>query len=323
MATGGLADRFNFSSIKSALNSAVNATTQAAKDVSRAVATEVVGAQCLQAYQVAEQSASGGPCCLWRIYTARAKKEGANPLVSAWILDKRALEAAGGGGGGGGGGGHHAVTRPSARRLESFLEQCRRDVQALARLKHPGVMRLVHPLEETRTQLVFLTEPVFASLADLLPSGDGGALPAALGAERRALRLGELEVKHGLLQVAEALHFLHSEAGLVHKAVSPPAVVVTAGGAWKLAAFGHAAPLDFKSPDSLRAYDYSTPDPSLLAAASQPPLPYVAPELVASGTAGVTSAADVFSLGALAYELLSGRQLLPVGHSLAGLWGFL
>ena len=30
-------------------------------------------------------------------------------------------------------------------------------MQHLARLKHPSIVRLVHPLEETRTQLVFIT----------------------------------------------------------------------------------------------------------------------------------------------------------------------
>lgn len=60
--------------------------------------------------------------------------------------------------------------------------------QALARLKHPGVLRLVAPLEETRTQLVFITEPVFASLADLL-GGSACSLPPAAAAERRELRL--------------------------------------------------------------------------------------------------------------------------------------
>jgi hypothetical protein len=50
----------------------------------------------------------------------------------------------------------------------------------------------------------------------------------------------------------------------------------------------------------------------------QPPLPYVAPELVAaSATTTVTGAADVFSLGAVAFELLARLQLLPVGHNLA------
>ncbi len=47
----------------------------------------------------------------------------------------------------------------------------------------------------------------------------------------------------------------------------------------------------------------------------QPPLAYVAPELVASSTqAGITPSSDMFSLGAVAYELLTKRQLLPVGR---------
>lgn len=51
----------------------------------------------------------------------------------------------------------------------------------------------------------------------------------------------------------------------------------------------------------------------------QPPLPYTAPELVggcmASSAASLSGAADCFSLAALCYQLLAGRQLLPVGSS--------
>jgi SCY1-like protein 2 len=44
----------------------------------------------------------------------------------------------------------------------------------------------------------------------------------------------------------------------------------------------------------------------------------VAPELVARGAQPpATGAADVFSLAALAFELLARRQLLPVGARLA------
>lgn len=114
-----------------------------------------------------------------------------NPVVAAWILDKRDLihseeQLYGGGGGGLGHGG--SLARPAQRRLESFLDQARKDVQALARLKHPGVLRLVAPLEETRTQLVLITEPVFASLADLLGAA-ASHLPPVLASERRQLRL--------------------------------------------------------------------------------------------------------------------------------------
>ena len=215
------------------------------------------------------------------------------------MLDKRVLtqteEALYGSRGGGG------LTRPSQRRFEAFLEQCRADVHALARLKHPCVLRLIAPLEETRTQLVFITEPVFASLADLLggAAGDPAALAPQLASERRQLRLSggcppqlgcaeltgedgvglqglpslrwpcqlgwahvracrqycchallllsllllslllaELELKHGLLQLADGLHFLHSEAGLVHRGICPGSVLITqsggegAGGGW-------------------------------------------------------------------------------------------
>ena len=33
--------------------------------------------------------------------------------------------------------------------------------------------------------------------------------------------LGQLEIKHGLLQLAETLSFLHNNARLIHRALSP------------------------------------------------------------------------------------------------------
>lgn len=38
-------------------------------------------------------------------------------------------------------------------------------------------------------------------------------------------------MKHGLLQVADTLHFLHSEAGLVHKGLCPSTILITQSGA--------------------------------------------------------------------------------------------
>ncbi len=55
------------------------------------------------------------------------------------------------------------------------------------------------PLEETRTQLLLVTEPIFASAADLLSRFE--TLPPATAESRRNTKLSELEIKAGLLQV--------------------------------------------------------------------------------------------------------------------------
>ena len=36
--------------------------------------------------------------------------------------------------------------------------------------------------------------------------------------------MGLLEVKHGLLQIAESLNFLHNNARLIHRAISPEVI---------------------------------------------------------------------------------------------------
>ena len=60
---------------------------------------------------------------------------------------------------------------------------------------------MVDGLEETRTQLLLVTEPIWASAADLLARFQ--TLPAAAAQARAATRLSELETKAGLLQVPQ------------------------------------------------------------------------------------------------------------------------
>lgn len=55
--------------------------------------------------------------------------------------------------------------------------------------------QVVEPMEETRTQLIMVTEAIFASSQDLLSRFEG--LPGS----RKPVKLSELEVKAGLLQV--------------------------------------------------------------------------------------------------------------------------
>ena len=72
---------------------------------------QVVGAKVLRDYHLGAQVASAGPGCLWKIHTARCKREGAaNALVSVWFLDKRPPDD----------------VRHGAEAWDDFLELCRK-----------------------------------------------------------------------------------------------------------------------------------------------------------------------------------------------------
>jgi SCY1-like protein 2 len=49
-----------------------------------------------------------------------------------------------------------------------LLEILKKSVVQQTKIRHPHVLTMQHPLEESRDSLAFATEPVFASLANLL-----------------------------------------------------------------------------------------------------------------------------------------------------------
>jgi hypothetical protein len=112
-----------------------------------------------------------------------------------------------------------------------------------ARLRHPNILELVEPVEETRNGgLQFATEMVTVSLSGLLQEKDeqeraggvGGRSSRYVtedsegGRKRRELEIDELEIQKGLEQISKALEFLHDNAGLVHGNLTPDAVFVNA-----------------------------------------------------------------------------------------------
>ncbi|KAL0038526.1 hypothetical protein WJX77_009542 [Trebouxia sp. C0004] len=270
----------------------------AAKDLS----FQVVGAKCLREYTVQGLTGSAGPSCMWKIFAARSRKEGvSNPSASVWILDKRSVTDA---------------SKGNPKIAEAFLQLCRKDAASLAKLKHPHVVRLLEPFEENRSQLVMVTEAVTASVADVLRMRKVSAVGSSVAG---SLQLSELEIKHGFLQVADGLHFLHSQANQIHRGISPEAICITAGGAWKLAGFGFAMLAEFSNSNPAEAaFDYSDTS-NCLAQSLRPGLSYTAPELVVGDQQSVGSlfsAADIFTLGIVMYEVIAGKQLLDVGQSI-------
>lgn len=67
------------------------------------------------------------------------------------------------------------------------------------------VLTVQHPLEESRETLAFATEPVFASLANVLGHTENMPVPPPSGL--KDYKLYDVEIKYGLMQVYMYLNF--------------------------------------------------------------------------------------------------------------------
>jgi eukaryotic-like serine/threonine-protein kinase len=149
-----------------------------------------------------------------------------------------------------------------------------REARATARLAHPNVARVYDFGRNGGAPFLVMELLEGRTLADRLGSGP---LPPAEAARVAAA-------------VADALDAAH-QRGIVHRDVKPSNVMLTAAGDVKVMDFGIAA---------AAGEAHSTTGSGLYATVA-----YVSPERVAGEPA--TPASDVYSLGAVLYELLCGR----------------
>ena len=148
-----------------------------------------------------------------------------------------------------------------------------REARATAKLAHPNVTK-VYDFTDGAAPLLVLELLEGQTLADRLRRG--GALPP-------------LEAARIAAAVADGLDAAH-RAGIIHRDVKPSNIMLMPGGDVKVMDFGIAAAWDA----------HSTTGRQLLATAS-----YVAPERIAGSRA--SPAGDIYSLGAVLYEMLTGR----------------
>ena len=183
-------------------------------------------------YSLAPQpSSTSGP---WKIFDAKHRKHGKQ--VSVFVFDKKALDPNSGGLGG------RSSESSLKRARDEVLERLKKEASSLARLRHPSILELAEPVEDTRSGgLMFATELVTASLAGLLQEKDdeeragGGSgrsryvIDESDGTRRkRELEIDELEIQKGLLQIGKGLEFLHESATLVHGNLTPDAIFINA-----------------------------------------------------------------------------------------------
>jgi eukaryotic-like serine/threonine-protein kinase len=149
-----------------------------------------------------------------------------------------------------------------------------REARATAKLTHPNVTRVYDFGRDGGVPYLVMELLEGDTLADRLA---GGPLPPS-----EAARIGAA--------VADALDAAHRQ-GIVHRDVKPGNVLLTPVGEVKVMDFGIAAAVD---------ETHSTTGSGLYGTAA-----YISPERAAGQAA--TPAADVYSLGAVLYELLTGR----------------
>ncbi|KAL3196153.1 hypothetical protein MRX96_015565 [Rhipicephalus microplus] len=170
-----------------------------------------------QFYEIGRQTASAGPELIWKIYDAQRKSD--KREASVFVFEKRVAEK---------------LHKP--KRKETVTEILRFSVRQLDRFKHPKLLTIYHPIEEARQveTLAFATEPVLGSLANILNCLED-RLPQCLPQEVRDYQFLDIEIKYGLLQLTEALSFLHYSCKLIHRNLCPQSVIVNKRGTWKLA----------------------------------------------------------------------------------------
>ena len=212
------------------------------------------------------------------------------------------------------------ILPPEISRDPGFAERFQREARALARLNHPHIVAVydfgqINSARRTSANArrgspdPAVTSPETVSQ----PSGSVGDRPQHRlcfivmefvdGANlRQTIRTGRLAAAEALAivpQICEALQFAHDE-GVVHRDIKPENILIDKRGRVKIADFGLA---------KLLGQDAS--DHSLTATHQvMGTLRYMAPEQM-QGSREVDHRADIYSLGVVFYELLTGE--LPMG----------
>ncbi|GJJ69431.1 SCY1-like protein 2 [Entomortierella parvispora] len=239
-------------------------------------------------YEVGGQIASAG---LWKIH--RGTKRTTGQEVAVFIFEKNIVDSI------------SSLRRqaPSKRDQERVYEFLKKEASQLARLRHPCMLEVVEPVDESRTAIAFATEPIFASLSNLL--GNYENLPQ-VSEDIRKFELDELEIQKGLLQLGKGLQFCHNDAKIVHGNLVPDAIFVNAKGDWKIAGFGFSTFLsrDPSVPTPVEYWDYDHD----LHPYCQRDLNYQAPEYVLDQKLDPSN--DMFGIGCLAYSVLNKGSTL-------------
>jgi serine/threonine protein kinase len=172
---------------------------------------------------------------------------------------------------------------------ESVLKRFEQEAEVLARLDHPGIAHIYDAgVAEESSAPGWQGAPWFAM--ELVP---GRRLDDWVRERRPSVR-DRLSV---LAQIADALHHAHQK-GVIHRDIKPANILVTDDDSPKLLDFGVARLTD----EALRPTGLDTGTGRMIGT-----LAYMSPEQLDGSPDRLDVRTDVYSLGAVAYELLTER----------------
>jgi predicted Ser/Thr protein kinase len=160
---------------------------------------------------------------------------------------------------------------------ENEISRFRDEAEAVARLQHPNIVQIYEVGEQGGRPFFSLEYVDGGNLDDRL---DGSPHPAA-----QAAQLVET--------LARAVHAAH-ERGIVHRDLKPANILLTRDGQPKITDFGLAKRLDSDLGQTRTGTIIGTPN-------------YMAPEQAEGRTRDIGPATDVHALGAILYDMLTGR----------------
>ncbi|MCO5171023.1 MAG: serine/threonine protein kinase [Planctomycetes bacterium] len=167
---------------------------------------------------------------------------------------------------------------PEAYGSPDAVQRFLREARTLARLRHPNLIGVVD------------ADLAGASPYLVMPLVDGGDLAGLLRAR------GRLDVREALTivdRIARAIDFAHAE-GVLHRDLKPANVLLDRDGTPLVTDFGLARDLHSRDEMTKTGETMGTPR-------------YMAPEQAAGETRDISPRSDVYSLGAILYELLAGK----------------
>lgn len=178
------------------------------------------------------------------------------------------------------------IKKLTIRGNAAILERFKREAQILMDLNDPRIVKLFDYFKEGNSHYIVLEHV------------DGMSLDMLL--KKRRYLSGALSL-YVFLDVCRALKYAHDN-GVIHRDIKPGNILISKNGAIKLADFGIAATADGDE-EGLTKEGTTLGTPS-----------YMPPEQI-NNSKNVTKSADIYAMGVMLYEMVTGKKAFPGNFS--------